>query len=123
MPTAPLILVVEDEFQVRFVIAEFLESRGYRLALANERSVAETFLRNSRPALVIADVVLRGGGGLDLAREAQSMGVPVLLISGEPQAMEKYQSGPFPFLHKPFRLGDLDREVSRLLGSQSTLCR
>lgn len=114
--TAPLILIVEDEFQIRALIAEFLETRGYRLALANERSVGETFLRSSRPALVIADVVLRGGGGLDLAREARSMGIPVLLISGEPQSMERHHGGPMPFLEKPFRLGDLEREVSRLLG-------
>jgi DNA-binding response OmpR family regulator len=58
MPTAPLILVVEGEFQIRVVIAEFLELRGYRLAVANERLVGENFLRNSRPALLIADVVL-----------------------------------------------------------------
>ncbi len=39
MPTAPLILVVEDDYDIRILIAKFLEELGYRLALANERSV------------------------------------------------------------------------------------
>ena len=115
MPTAPLVLVVEDDFEVQGLIAEFLNQCGYRIAVANELSVGEAILRNTQPALMIADVRVRGGECFGLLRIAEGMGVKVLLISGEPQSVERLEGGPLPFLHKPFRLADLQREVKRLL--------
>jgi DNA-binding response OmpR family regulator len=110
----PLILVVEDDQEICSVIGQFLEGCGYRVALANDRAAGERILLDSRPAALIADVVLQGGssGLIDIARR---MGVPVLLISGEPVAIECLEGGPMPFLHKPFRLADLERELARLL--------
>jgi two-component system, OmpR family, response regulator len=116
MPTAPLILVVEDDRDIRVLIAEFLETRGYRLALANERSVGAAILRSTRPALLIADVRLHGGNGDDLAKLAHSMNIPALLISGEPVAIHDHQGRDIPFLHKPFRLAELERQIEALIG-------
>jgi DNA-binding NtrC family response regulator len=116
MSDAPLIIVVEDDRAVRDLIGQSLEAKGYRLALANERSVGAEILEATRPVLLIADVRLRGGNGDDLAKLAQSMNVPVLLISGEPVAMEKHHGGTIPFLHKPFRLVELERTVEAIIG-------
>ncbi len=115
MPTAPLVLIVEDDFEVQGLIAEFLDQCGYRIAVANERSVGEAILRNTNPALMIADVKVRGGDCFALLRIAEGMGTKVLLISGEPQSVERLEGGPLPILHKPFRLAELQREVKRLL--------
>jgi CheY-like chemotaxis protein len=116
VPEAPLILVVDDDQQVREVIGEYLERRGCRISLANDRAAGERILRDrDRPALLIGDAALRDGGGLGLAEIARKMGVPALLISGEPQAIQRLEGGPTPFLHKPFRLADLERELTRLL--------
>ncbi len=113
MPGPP-ILVVEDDQEICSVICEFLEGLGYGIALANDRTVGERILLDSRPALLIADVVLQGGSPCltDIARQ---MDVPVLLISGEPLSIERLEGGAVPFLHKPFRLADLQRELTRLL--------
>jgi two-component system, OmpR family, response regulator len=116
MPTAPLILVVEDDYDIRILIAKFLEELGYRLALANERSVGAEIMRATRPHLLITDVRLRGGNGDDLAKLARASDIPVLLISGEPVAIHYHQGGSIPFLHKPFRLAELQRTVEGLIG-------
>jgi DNA-binding response OmpR family regulator len=116
VPNAPLILVVEDDYDVRILIAKFLEDIGYRLALANERSVGAEIMRATRPVLLIADVRLRGGNGDDLAKLAHAMGIPVLLISGEPVAIRDHDGRDIPFLHKPFRLDDLRRAVEAIIG-------
>jgi len=110
----PLILVVEDDQEICSVIGQFLEGLGYGIALATDRAAGERILLDSRPALLIADVVLQGGssGLTDIARQ---MDVPVLLMSGEPLTIERLDGGPQPFLHKPFRLADLGRELVRLL--------
>jgi DNA-binding response OmpR family regulator len=110
----PLILVVEDDQAICSVIGEFLEGLGYGIALANDRAAGERILLDNRPALLIADVVLQGGSS-GLADIARQMNVPVLLISGDPLAIDRLEGGPMPFLHKPFRLADLEREVVRLL--------
>jgi DNA-binding response OmpR family regulator len=110
----PLILVVEDDPAICSVIGEFLEGLGYQTALANDRAGGERILLERRPALLIADVVLQDGGAR-LADIASQMDVPVLMISGEPMVIERLEGGPMPFLHKPFRLADLEREVARLL--------
>jgi DNA-binding response OmpR family regulator len=110
----PLILVVEDDHQICSVIGEFLEGLGYEIALANDRTAGERILLDSRPALLIADVVLQGGSS-GLADIARQIDVPVLLMSGEPLAIERLAGGPMPFLQKPFRLADLERELTQLL--------
>jgi DNA-binding response OmpR family regulator len=116
MPSAPLVLVVEDDVDVHTMLCTYLMEAGYRVAAANERSVGAAILRNTLPALLIADVALRGGNGEDLAKLARPMGVSVLLISGEPGAMKKYlEDHSIPFLQKPFKLVELQREIDRLL--------
>jgi len=64
---------------------------------------------------LITDVVMRGGSGLELMKIGQSMAIPVVLISGEPHTIEQLEGGPVPFLQKPFRLAELEREIERLL--------
>jgi len=111
-----LILVVEDDYQIRILIARHLEEQGYRLALANDATVGATILRAVHPSLLIADVGLRGGNGDDLAKLARAMNIPTLLISGHPLAIEQHEGGTVPFLHKPFRLSELVQKVEELLG-------
>lgn len=118
MPSAPLILVVEDNYDVRITIARFLEDSGYRLALANEATVGTAILRATRPALVITDVVMRGGSGIEIANLAHAMSVLVLLMSGEPVAIQQHMGGPFPFLRKPFRFAELEAKVEEIIGAR-----
>jgi DNA-binding response OmpR family regulator len=113
--TVPLILLVEDDPDVRMVLEFFFEQRGYRLSTANDYKVGAEILRDTHPDLLVSDVMLRGGTGKALACLARTMNIPVLLISGSPDAEKLLQGDPSPFLPKPFRLVDLEREIDRLL--------
>jgi DNA-binding response OmpR family regulator len=116
MPDKPLIVVVEDDYDICTVIEKFLGDQGYRLAVANEHSVGADILRATRPVLLIADVRLRGGNGDELAKLALGMDVPALLISGEPVAIRDHQGAAVPFLQKPFRLMELAQKVEAIIG-------
>jgi two-component system, OmpR family, response regulator len=116
MPDKPLIVVVEDDYDICTVIGKFLGDQGYRLALANERSVGADILQATRPVLLIADVRLRGGNGDELAKLAHGMDVPALLISGEPVAILDHRGAAIPFLQKPFRLAELAQKVEAIIG-------
>ena len=115
MPDLPVILVVEDDYQVRILIAQFLEDCGYRLALANDHDIGAQIMQALRPNLLIADVRLRGGNGHDLAKLAHAMAIPAILISGEPIAVNLHQGGAVPFIQKPFRLSELQATIRKLL--------
>src|SRR3954462_429378 len=92
----PLILV-EDDADVCTVLCTFLEDMKHRVAIANELSTGAEVLEKLNPALLIVDVMLHGGHGTDLASLARAKSIPVLLMSGEPQSIERLQEENAPF--------------------------
>ena len=115
MPLRPLILVVEDDDDIRILIADFLQDCAYRVASANERGLGTDIMRATRPSLVVADVNLRDGNGDDLSALARAMDIPILLISGEPKTIERHQGDVAEFLQKPFRLADLHAKIKEMI--------
>ena len=112
---APHILLVEDDADLVGVLVEVLQDAGYRVSAAARRAEARALLRQGGIDLVITDSVLRGGNGDDVAKAAGRRKLPVIMISGEPDRIERLSAGPTPFLPKPFRAADLLRLVAELL--------
>jgi CheY-like chemotaxis protein len=112
-----LVLIVEDELQVRRIAARALTEAGYRVLEADsgERAL-EILRRNGRPALVLADVVMPGVSGSALAAAVARLvpGVPMLFTSGYTDA-EILRRGLLEpgaeFLAKPFSPEGLVRAV------------
>jgi signal transduction histidine kinase/CheY-like chemotaxis protein len=115
------VLVVEDDPHVRFVARRTLESHGYTVveAEAAAEALALARARPAAPDLVLCDVVLPDGNGLDLGRalEARWPGIGVLFTSG--YAGEHLGSlGALPaasLLPKPFTAEMLLRRVREAL--------
>jgi CheY-like chemotaxis protein len=109
------ILVVDDEKEVREILAEALEDLGYRVATAASGEEALPVLRNGHDVrLVITDVRMPGMSGLELADAIRERWpeVKVVLISGYfvPQTVQQR------FLKKPFHMKDLASLVRAELG-------
>jgi CheY-like chemotaxis protein len=82
---AETVLVVDDDDGVRRALAAVLESHGYRAAQAASGDDAIAIFRESRPPVdvVVADVVMRGMSGVELAERIRALRpVPVLFTSG-----------------------------------------
>jgi len=109
------ILLVEDDPDLVTVLVQVLEQQGYRVSAARQRSDARALLRKGDVDLIVADSVLRGGNGDDVAKAAARQGVPVIMISGEPGRIAHYSGGTAPFLAKPFRAAALLQLVAKLL--------
>lgn len=111
------ILLVEDEGFVRKVTAAVLESAGYKLVIA--RSAAEALQAHRRLStpidLLLADVVMPGMSGCDLAAEFQSLRprIRVLLMSGYTVQLAWCHLSPYAktYLAKPFSARVLLRKV------------
>lgn len=119
---AETVLVVDDEAEIRALLAETLRGLGYRVVCAADGAAALDELR--RPATVdilVTDIGLPGGlDGRQVAQAARSHrpGLPVLFITGYAQQAEGPQGGRLEgmdTLIKPFSLEELGRRVSQLL--------
>jgi DNA-binding response OmpR family regulator len=109
------ILLVEDDPDLLSLLTEVLEDEGYRVSGASRRPEARAALRKGNIDLLIADSVLRGGNGDDVAKAAGRRGLPIIMMSGEPDRIARLSGGPLPFLPKPFRAAALLQLVKQLL--------
>ena len=109
------ILLVEDDPDLLSMLTEILEDEGYRVSGASRRQEARAALRKGNIDLLIADSLLRGGNGDDVAKAAGRRGLPIIMMSGEPDRIARLSGGPLPFLPKPFRAAALLQLVKQLL--------
>ncbi len=103
------VLVVEDEPLVAFDTEYFLSAAGYEIA-ATVDSVADALrLVESDDAieLVLADVNLADGSGLEVARAAHGRGMPVLLVTGSCPCSDEARAVAAGCLSKPYVQKDL----------------
>jgi DNA-binding NtrC family response regulator len=107
------ILVVDDDCDVREVVTAMLEQMGYRVSAASNGIAARQVLAQGGVDLLIADQLMFGERGKDLADHAQSSGVPSILITGDEASARELEVGQYIFLSKPFRMGEFYDKVSQ----------
>jgi two-component system, response regulator PdtaR len=99
------VLVVEDEFLVRFSIADELRAAGMTVIEAANAAEAWTYLASGgRADLVFSDIQMPGEmNGIDLARRLRDAypAIPLILTSGNIPA--ERVDGLAPFIRKPYR--------------------
>jgi two-component system KDP operon response regulator KdpE len=107
----PLVLVVEDEPQMRRFLRPALEGQGYRVTEA--ATVSEGLIQASsfNPDLVLLDLGLPDGDGVDVTRRIREWSaVPIVVISARGQESDKVaalDAGADDYLTKPFGMAEL----------------
>ncbi len=110
MPT-PVAVVIEDEPQIRRFVRAALEGEGWQVheAETKQRGLIEAGTR--KPDVVILDLGLPDGDGIDLIRDIRSWsGVPIVVLSarsGEADKIAALDAGADDYLTKPFGVGEL----------------
>jgi DNA-binding NtrC family response regulator len=104
------ILVVEDDPLVSEVVTDALDGL-YRISRAENSAVAIQYLRAGGVHAMLLDCTLPGGLDPDLMPLADETGVPVILMSGHPDMMERIASGCRPSILKPFSLSLLLKTI------------
>jgi two-component system, chemotaxis family, chemotaxis protein CheY len=119
--TPSVILLVDDDPDIRSLTRTFLEHEGYSVFSSGDAERAVQIFRSvPRIDLLVTDVYMPGRSGMELARELKAIRseVPVLLISGgvlEEQQEAGLRKEGWSFLAKPFRLPELLGTVHRIL--------
>uniref|UniRef100_Q0HYC9 Transcriptional regulatory protein n=1 Tax=Shewanella sp. (strain MR-7) TaxID=60481 RepID=Q0HYC9_SHESR len=122
------VIIVEDEVEVAHLVAQYLfsTSRYKVIGMASDINTARSLLGAITPDLLLLDVYLPDGNGLNLLAELRSQGicseVVLLTAAKEVQILEKaMQLGVFDFLVKPVLLSRLDQALSRFESRQLKL--
>ncbi|MBW2510593.1 MAG: response regulator transcription factor [Deltaproteobacteria bacterium] len=118
--TAPHILVVEDEEHIAQGLVFNLEQEGYQVTHAETGSAAMQIFDNERFDLVVLDLMLPDGHGIDLCKKMRetSPQLPILILTalGEEHSRVKgLQAGADDYLGKPFNLEEFLLRVSGML--------
>ena len=110
------ILVVDDEDEIRQLVARMLRHGGFQVLEAGSGAQAAQVYAGASVDLVVTDVVMPSESGIELAERLRRMApdVKVLYISGCPQArLEPWEQSTF--LPKPFTIAELCGSVNALL--------
>jgi DNA-binding response OmpR family regulator len=116
--TGLAILIVEDDAHIRDLMVGDLAAQGYTCVAATGVAKAAARLRKQAFSLIVLDLILRDGSGLDLLRTIHE--TPVLVVSGSPTAMLREAAAATSVravLTKPFSLPELRDKVAHCLNT------
>jgi len=118
------ILIVEDDGAMRKVLHAQLRTAGYDAFPVADAVVAFAEIRKQPPDLILLDLGLPGGGGLNLMQRLQSIPkyavIPVVVVSAQPRSTgieaEVIDKGAAAFFEKPVPAEALLEKIRELIG-------
>ena len=109
--TAPIAVIIEDEAQIRRFVRSALESEGWQVHEADSAKKGLTEAGTRKPDLLVLDLGLPDGDGLDLIRDVRGWSaVPIIVLSARSDERDKIaalDAGADDYLTKPFGVGEL----------------
>ena len=115
-------LIIDDDVTIGDLEQEVLEREGYAVQRAYSGTEALLLLKDSRPDLVLLDLMLPGEDGLTILRRlrdsAETRKIPIIIVSaksGEADAVRGLDSGADDYITKPFGVSELISRVKAVL--------
>jgi CheY-like chemotaxis protein len=121
----PVVLLIEDEENVRTLTSLVLQDEGYRVLAAETAADALRLVDEHRPSVdvILTDVVMPGATGPELVRQIIPLleAPAVVYMSGyTSNALHELQAG-CEFLSKPFSLASLRETLARAIATQRSV--
>ena len=117
------ILVVDDDGQIRQLVARFLRSNGFRVQTARDGVEMQSVLAETGADLIVLDLMLPGANGLDLCRELRkTSATPVVMLTAKGEEVDRIiglEVGADDYLPKPFNPRELLARISAVLRRSS----
>ena len=116
------VLVIEDEPDIRKTLEYNLSREGYIVESCGSIEEANTFLENPSYSIIILDLMLPDGSGLDLCRQIKSNStiqeIPILILTAKDDEVDKvvgFELGADDYVTKPFSVRELILRVKAIL--------
>ena len=113
------ILIVEDNLEMRTLVADALKKEGYRVSLAKDGMAMMQALQTERIDLVLLDIMLPGEDGLTLCRNLRAKtDIPVIMLTAKGSELDRVlglKMGADDYLAKPFSMLELLARIEAIL--------
>jgi DNA-binding response OmpR family regulator len=96
------ILIIDTQTELRHQLVRLLEQAGHQATAVATVSEAASILRDDPPDPLATNVVLIDGSGISLAKQAETAGAKVLMITGSPDRIVEFDGSGQRYLSKPF---------------------
>ncbi|MDW7680462.1 MAG: response regulator, partial [bacterium] len=116
----PFILIVDDEENLTFFLKNALEQKNFTVETCHNLSKAKKAIEMRFPDLILLDLNLPDGNGLDLYRmiKQQALGIPTIVITAHASiksAIEALKLGVEDYIIKPFELDEIIINIEKQL--------
>ncbi|WP_441276538.1 response regulator transcription factor [Tardiphaga sp. 172_B4_N1_3] len=116
----PQILVVDDDLQIRKLLARYVQEQGFRVQLASKCAEARERINTNQIDLIVLDVMLPDGSGLDFCRDlrATKSNIPIILLTALKEDIDRIiglEIGADDYLGKPFNARELVARIRAVL--------
>lgn len=113
------LLIVDDDFEIRTLLAEYLEKNGFEVITLPDGGNVESVLKKTRIDLVILDVMMPGDDGYEVCRKIRSWNdVPIIMLTARSEEVDRIvglEIGADDYLAKPFSSRELLARVKAIL--------
>lgn len=114
------ILIVDDDPEIRSLLGRYLGGQGFRVSVASGKRECERHIDNGNPDLVVLDVTLPDGSGLDICRSLRDRRsrLPVILLTALKEDVDRIiglEIGADDYLGKPFNPRELVARIKAVL--------
>ena len=117
--SGPRVLVVDDDEAIRRFLRVTLRAHGYTVFEADRAQTAVAAVETARPDVIVLDLGLPDGDGVDVTRQIRARGqTPILILSvkeHEEDKIEALEAGADDYLTKPFSVGELHARLRACL--------
>ncbi len=115
----PHILVVDDDREIRELLAKFLERQRFRVTTARDGKEARRTFSNGHFQLVVLDLMLPGEGGMEIAHWLRTEGkVPIIMLTAMAEETDRIiglELGADDYVTKPFNPRELLARIRAVL--------
>ena len=113
------LLVVDDDPEIRDLLARYLARNGYRVSVAEDADSLRRALAADRVDLLILDIMLPGRDGLDITRDLRaSSAIPIIMLTARGEDTDRIvglEIGADDYLAKPFNPRELLARIKTVL--------
>jgi two-component system, OmpR family, response regulator len=113
------ILVVDDDHEIRTLLAEYLEKNGLRVSVARDGKEMHRVLERVRVDLVVLDILLPGDDGLTLCRALRANSqLPIIMLTARGDDVDRIlglELGADDYVPKPFKPRELLARITAVL--------
>ena len=116
----PQVLVVDDDLEIRRLLARYVQEQGFRVQLASKCVEVRERLATHQIDIIVLDVMLPDGSGLDLCRDlrAKQLNISIILLTALKEDVDRIiglEIGADDYLGKPFNPRELVARIRAVL--------